>query len=338
MRTTVLLVVAAVAVVLVVVWPSRAVGGLHVSLREATDVEADEHTDLTGEGFVLLVAEIGNTSRQTIYGVRVAVPDHLPVDAAVADAPNRDVAHLPNSELLWPVQQLATSQVGWDAGWLDPGEQATVYLAVEAAYIREAAVRAAASGVVPVTVDLTGPVTALPASRPPTEPHDTSADAPSDRDPHAADNGDTAIAVNVYSRLLGEDSDAWDTEITVEPGAQIEHLIRFENIGEADLRDVAIGFNLPNYTAALPDSTRIINSNNPDGRLLDSDNITTGGINVGHYAPGAVGHVWFAVEVDPIGAFEQCGTYTLRTVGIARPEGMNQHINTTDMDVRVDCP
>ena len=160
MRTTVLLVVAAVAVVLVVVWPSRAVGGLHVSLREATDVEADENTDLTGEGFVLLVAEIGNTSRQTIRNVRVAVPDHLPVDAAVADAPNRDATHVTVSSLLWPVQQLATSQVGWNAGRLEPGEQATVYLAVEAAYIREAAVRAAASGVAPVTVDLTGPVLA----------------------------------------------------------------------------------------------------------------------------------------------------------------------------------
>lgn len=152
-----------------------------------------------------------------------------------------------------------------------------------------------------------------------------------------ADDSGGAVAIDVFSRHLGGDSDDWDTAIDVVPGDQVEHLVRFENTGETRLENVMVGANLPNYTATRPETTWLLNSNSPDGRQLENDNVTAGGINVGHYGPGATGFVWFTVEVDPVGAFDYCGSYTLRTVGIVRPEGMNPHLNSTDMDVIVDC-
>lgn len=151
------------------------------------------------------------------------------------------------------------------------------------------------------------------------------------------DGGDEAVAINVFSRRQGGDEHDWATSIEVDPGDRVEHLLRFENFGETVLEDVAVGANLPDYTAAIDGTTWLANGNNPEGILLSSDNITTGGIDVGSYAPGAVGYVMFAVEVDPVGAYERCGTYSLRTVGIVRPAGMNEHYNTTGMDVIVDC-
>ena len=66
--------------VMLVLWLSPSASGpLEVSLRHATDSEADDHSDLTTDTDQdLLVAEIRNTSDDTIIGVLSPSPITCP--------------------------------------------------------------------------------------------------------------------------------------------------------------------------------------------------------------------------------------------------------------------
>ncbi len=148
------------------------------------------------------------------------------------------------------------------------------------------------------------------------------------------------VSIDKYVREVG-DSD-WSTDISVDPGAELEYLIEVENTGGTNLENVAVGDNLPNYVAYVDGSTQYANaSTNFEPRDLGSDNITTGGVDIGNYTPGSNAFVMFRADVDPVGAFDRCGEYVLRNVGIVRPfhdrELMNQFINTADVTVNIEC-
>ncbi len=146
------------------------------------------------------------------------------------------------------------------------------------------------------------------------------------------------VSVNKYVREAGSGAEDWSTSITAEPGDELEYLIRFRNEGNSELRNVMVADNLPKYHKYIEGSTWLLNSNNPDGRNLDNDNVARGGINVGHYGSGATGFVWFTAELAPLAGYEKCNlTYDLRNVGIVQPEGMHEHYNTAQALVRVDC-
>lgn len=141
------------------------------------------------------------------------------------------------------------------------------------------------------------------------------------------------VSITKKVRTLGET--AWVTENTAKPGDTLEYLITFKNEGNTVLRNVAIGDNMPAKVTYVPGSTKLKNGTFPNGTSITSDNITTGGIDVGNYNPGAVGYVWFqakiASDIAP-------GTYKLTNVGVVRPEGMNEHYNTAVTLVAVNAP
>lgn len=146
-----------------------------------------------------------------------------------------------------------------------------------------------------------------------------------------------AVKVNKYVRNVSEGEEDWQLENKARPEDVLEYRIRFENKGNTTLESVNVGDNLPDYMSYVPGSTTIINSNNEDGVSAESDNVWQGGIRTGDYAPGAAGYVTFRVKVDPVNVFEQCGTYTLKNVGVVRPEGMNEYYNTAHTDVKIEC-
>lgn len=144
------------------------------------------------------------------------------------------------------------------------------------------------------------------------------------------------VTVNKYVRHVGQTE--WKTSTNAKPGDDLEYMIRFKNAGNTRLDDVVVGDNLPKYNAYIPGSTKLKNTNYPNGTNIASDNITKGGINVGNYMPGSVAYVLIRVKLDPITAYEKCGgNYDLRNVGIVRPKGMNEHYNTAQVLVNVPC-
>lgn len=147
-----------------------------------------------------------------------------------------------------------------------------------------------------------------------------------------------AVTVNVYVRRSGGGAEAWDVWTVVRPNEEVEYSVRFENVGDRTLRDVMVADNLPKYMSYVKRSTRLRNGANPLGLAIDNENITRGGINVGHYEPGAVGYVCFRAVVDPISAFEKIGTYDIRNVGVVRPAGVNEHHNIAKVLIDVPSP
>lgn len=149
------------------------------------------------------------------------------------------------------------------------------------------------------------------------------------------------VKVNKYVSHNDGDQDVknnkWEVKNTATPGQKMDYMIRFENKGNTVLENVTVGDNLPDYMSYIPGSTRIINGNNPTGVAAGTDNVYQGGIRVGDYAPGAVGYVVFTVKLDEKAKFATCGVYTLKNVGVVRPEGMNEFYNTAWTDVRVEC-
>lgn len=145
------------------------------------------------------------------------------------------------------------------------------------------------------------------------------------------------VSVNKFVRPEGGDTDDWQTSITAQPGEKLEYMIRFKNEGNTTLEDVMVGDNLPKYHTYIEDTTMLANSNHPSGVEVNNDNITRGGINVGNYQPGAVGLVWFTIELDAINAYEKCGEYDLRNVGIVQPKGMIEYYNTAQVIIDVEC-
>lgn len=146
-----------------------------------------------------------------------------------------------------------------------------------------------------------------------------------------------AVKVNKYVRNVTAGEEDWQLTNEARPEDTLEYMIRFENKGNTTLESVVVGDNLPDYIAYVPGSTTIVNGNNPDGIAAESDNVWQGGIRVGDYAPGAAGYVTFEAKIDPVNVFAQCGTYTLKNVGVVRPEGMNEFYNTAHTDVKIDC-
>lgn len=147
-----------------------------------------------------------------------------------------------------------------------------------------------------------------------------------------------AVKVNKYVRNVTENPDGeWKLKNEANPGDKLEYMIRFENKGNKTLNDVMVGDNLPKYTTYVEGSTELLNMNSGDWKDLDNDNVTRGGINVGHYEPNSTGYVKLKAEVSSVNVFEQCGTYTLKNVGVVRPKDMNEFYNTAHTDVEIDC-
>ena len=146
------------------------------------------------------------------------------------------------------------------------------------------------------------------------------------------------VSVNKFVRHAGQGSDDWTTSTNAKPGDLLEYMIRFRNEGNTRLENVVVADNLPKYHKYIDGSTKLMSGAFPDGTDITSDNLTTGGIDVGNYAVGAVGYVMFQAELAPLAGYEKCNlTYDLRNVGIVKPEGMHEHYNTAQVLVRVDC-
>jgi uncharacterized repeat protein (TIGR01451 family) len=144
------------------------------------------------------------------------------------------------------------------------------------------------------------------------------------------------VIVNCYVRRTGQGKGAWDTWTVARPEDELEFLVRFENSSRRTLKNVTVGNNLPKYLSYVDGSTELRNGAYPSGVSVESDNVANGGIDVGHYGPGAVGYVLFAARADPVSAYENPRTYDIRNVGIARPKGLSEHFNIAKvlLDVR----
>lgn len=98
-----------------------------------------------------------------------------------------------------------------------------------------------------------------------------------------------------------------------EPGEIAQFMIEYRNTSSSRHRDVAFGVDLPDGFSLVPNTTVIINGTYPDGVAAESNNVASGGIDVGHYAPNSNAFVIFDVAL-PYERRMECGI----SIGVLR--------------------
>lgn len=148
------------------------------------------------------------------------------------------------------------------------------------------------------------------------------------------------LNVQIFTRearesTFGQPPGEWKAAGTaVQPGAYVQHMIRVDNLAPTVLSNVLLGLNLAANQQYVPDSTLLQNSNHPEGSRVSSDNIYTGGINVGHIAPDGVVYVMVTTRIRS--TFSDAGRWKLKTVAVAGADESGPYENYTYTDVLVE--
>ena len=120
---------------------------------------------------------------------------------------------------------------------------------------------------------------------------------------------DTDYRIEQKVRLAG--TTEWKTSVDAKVGDKVEFQVQYKNTSNDAIthRDVTIKDILPKNMQYVKGTTKLFNSNHPNGMNILSDTITDYGINIGHYDKGANAYVRFTAEV--VDKSLQCGSNTL---------------------------
>ena len=89
---------------------------------------------------------------------------------------------------------------------------------------------------------------------------------------------------------------AWQKSVTVNPGDTIEYRLEYKNTSTAEQRDVLVKDKLPSGLTYIDGSTKLTNSNNPQGTTLNGD-IFNKTLNLGNYAPNTNAIITYQAKV-----------------------------------------
>ncbi len=104
---------------------------------------------------------------------------------------------------------------------------------------------------------------------------------------------DFTIAKNV--RMAGDKT--WLKQVTAKEGDTVEYMITYKNTSDVNELNVQLIEKLGSNQTYVPGSTILYNGNHKEGVKIQSDTLTTTGIAIGDYAPGAIAYVVFQVKV-----------------------------------------
>lgn len=91
----------------------------------------------------------------------------------------------------------------------------------------------------------------------------------------------------------------WVESYAAQPGETVDYIIRYKNTGQVTQENVIVKDTLPAGMTYVAGSTMLANGSAPNGKSV-SDNVTTSGINIGTYAPGASAWVRFSAKVASV--------------------------------------
>lgn len=135
------------------------------------------------------------------------------------------------------------------------------------------------------------------------------------------------------SKEVAKAGGQWQNDVTVDPGETVNYRIQFKNTGGTELQNVIVKDTLPQHVSYVPGTSKLYNASNPGG-LAISDNVTTTGVNIGRYAPGANAIVTFQAKIGEEST-ELCKAGKLRNVASVTPGGQNP--KEDDANVTPEC-
>lgn len=139
----------------------------------------------------------------------------------------------------------------------------------------------------------------------------------------------------VTKQVREQGTTAWQKSVTTTPGKTVEYKLSYKNTGTTTQNNVVINDKLPAGMHYVAGSTVLVNANNPNGKTA-SDNITSGGINIGNYEPGANAFIRFAATV-PAEAALQCNVTTKLTNTVTAETNNGNKSDTADVMTSTTC-
>lgn len=135
------------------------------------------------------------------------------------------------------------------------------------------------------------------------------------------------FTIAAAARISG--TTAWSPTIVAHPGNKIQIVIRFENTSSGGfLNDLGVGLVLPSKLSYIEGTTKLRSTAFPSGIVIRSDNIPTGGIDVGNYAASSVGYVVADLQLAGNDAFP-CGETAVTVRTALRPKLLDQESEAT---------
>lgn len=126
----------------------------------------------------------------------------------------------------------------------------------------------------------------------------------------------------------------WQDEVSTKLDTEVEYRLEYKNTGTTEQRDVTMKDALPKGVSYVNGSSKLYNSNNPNGMTL-GDGINQGGVNIGHYSAGANAIVTFRAKVTG-GDMVICGVNTFtNTAGVETLNGNRQ--DTAKVKITKEC-
>ncbi len=118
----------------------------------------------------------------------------------------------------------------------------------------------------------------------------------------------------------------WVKDYTAKPGETVDYLLEYKNTGTATQNNVVIKDTLPAGMTYVAGSTLLGTASNPNGVKV-SDNVTTSGINIGHYAPGGGAWVLFSAKLPANDKLPKCGDNILKNIAKVETDNGNKEDN-----------
>jgi uncharacterized repeat protein (TIGR01451 family) len=105
----------------------------------------------------------------------------------------------------------------------------------------------------------------------------------------------------------------WVESYAAQPGETVDYIIRYKNTGTLTQENVVVKDTLPAGVTYVAGTTVLANGGNPTGVTV-ANGVTTTGINIGAYAPGASAWVRFSAKVAANDNLPTCGANMLHNV------------------------
>lgn len=135
---------------------------------------------------------------------------------------------------------------------------------------------------------------------------------------------------------LKSESNKWAGSNTAKPGDTVRYLISYQNAGNSIENKVVIRSMLPERLSLVAGTTTLTNASNPNGKVLNTDELSKGGVTIGNYGAGANAYVSFEAKADAADKLA-CGTNLLRVHSSAQPENTSEFFASSLTTVVRDC-
>lgn len=127
----------------------------------------------------------------------------------------------------------------------------------------------------------------------------------------------------------------WNKSVEVNPGEKVDYMVSYKNTGTVRQDNVVVKDTMPAHQTYQNGSTMLKNSLNPNGKNVSDSIVSSKGINVSDYMPGAAAYLMFTAKVDEKEKLK-CGTTTMVNKATVETDNGSKH-DTATVIVKKTC-